>query len=272
MTGFTCRPVTGGAGAAAVQRMVAGGAALRQAKVCRPETCWTVPVSLRGHRPPGGERGSDPENTARRPSAAAVALGADWVELDVRADRRRRPGGAPRRRASPTGGHRRADPAPTCPRRRRAWPRPRGLRRPGASTSRSRPTAAGAGGRPRRAGRSRWCAAWGGEGLVSSFDAATVDAVPAARPDAAHRPAHVPARPARRRTLVAWIAERGHVAWHPHHAMLDAEPSPPPTTPAWRSTSGPSTTPTASPSWRVGRRRHRHQRRPATALGGALRR
>lgn len=63
--------------------------------------------------------------------------------------------------------------------------------------------------------------AWGGRALVSSFDHRTVDAVRAAAPhiDTAQltflldRPVDV---------TVEWIARRGHVAWHPHHASVDA--------------------------------------------------
>jgi glycerophosphoryl diester phosphodiesterase len=64
-------------------------------------------------------------------------------------------------------------------------------------------------------------AAWGGRALVSSFDHRTVDACRAAAPQVPtaqltfvlDRPADV---------TVAWIAERGHAAWHPHHATVDA--------------------------------------------------
>lgn len=64
-------------------------------------------------------------------------------------------------------------------------------------------------------------AGWGGRALVSSFDPATVDE--------AHRRA--PQLPTAQLTawpdrsldeLVPWVAARGHVAWHPHHLLVDA--------------------------------------------------
>lgn len=63
--------------------------------------------------------------------------------------------------------------------------------------------------------------AWGGRALVSSFDHRTVDALRAAAPQVPtaqltfllDRPVEV---------TVDWIAGRGHGAWHPHHATVDA--------------------------------------------------
>lgn len=64
------------------------------------------------------------------------------------------------------------------------------------------------------------CRAWGGETLVSSFDPATVDLLHAEAPDL----------PTAQLTFVldrsveesiAWMVGRGHAAWHPHHAALD---------------------------------------------------
>lgn len=64
------------------------------------------------------------------------------------------------------------------------------------------------------------CATWGGRALVSSFDPATVDAVHAADPAVpTAQLTFLPDRPAFE--LAAWVAERGHDAWHPHHATLD---------------------------------------------------
>jgi len=61
--------------------------------------------------------------------------------------------------------------------------------------------------------------AWGGGVLVSSFDAATVDAAfDAGLPSA--QLTFLPDRPVGE--LVGWIAGRGLVAWHPHHATLDS--------------------------------------------------
>ena len=65
-------------------------------------------------------------------------------------------------------------------------------------------------------------AAWGGRVIVSSFDARTVDAVRRRVPELPtaqltfllDRPAEV---------TIGWIVDRGHAAWHPHHATLDAE-------------------------------------------------
>lgn len=63
--------------------------------------------------------------------------------------------------------------------------------------------------------------AWGGRALVSSFDPAAVDAVRAVAP-------HVPTAQLTfllERSVadtVRWIAGRGHGAWHPHHATVDA--------------------------------------------------
>lgn len=64
--------------------------------------------------------------------------------------------------------------------------------------------------------------AWGGRVLVSSFDPATVDAVRAMATEipTAQLTFLLDRAPAE---LVAGIAERGHSAWHPHHATLDAE-------------------------------------------------
>jgi glycerophosphoryl diester phosphodiesterase len=64
--------------------------------------------------------------------------------------------------------------------------------------------------------------AWGGKVLVSSFDAATVDEVRR----------HDPSVPTAQLTflldrppadVVGWVAGRGHAAWHPYHATLDAD-------------------------------------------------
>jgi glycerophosphoryl diester phosphodiesterase len=66
------------------------------------------------------------------------------------------------------------------------------------------------------------CEEWGGRALVSSFDPATVDAVRALAPaiPAAQLTFLLDRPPAE---VVAAIAERGLAAWHPHHATLDEE-------------------------------------------------
>ena len=63
-------------------------------------------------------------------------------------------------------------------------------------------------------------AAWGGRALVSSFDPATVDAAAGAGLRTAQL-TFLPDRPFAE--LFAWIAARGHVAWHPLHGLLDEE-------------------------------------------------
>jgi glycerophosphoryl diester phosphodiesterase len=64
--------------------------------------------------------------------------------------------------------------------------------------------------------------AWGGEALVSSFDAATVDEVRRRDPSVptAQLTFLLDRSPA---DVVRWVATRGHAAWHPYHATLDAE-------------------------------------------------
>jgi glycerophosphoryl diester phosphodiesterase len=66
------------------------------------------------------------------------------------------------------------------------------------------------------------CERWGGRALVSSFDPATVDAVRALAPSfpSAQLTFLLDRSPA---DVVAAIVERGHAAWHPHHATLDEE-------------------------------------------------
>jgi glycerophosphoryl diester phosphodiesterase len=64
------------------------------------------------------------------------------------------------------------------------------------------------------------CRAWGGRVLVSSFDPATVDAVRATAPDLPTAQLTFLVERTVAET-VAWIAGRGHVAWHPHHATID---------------------------------------------------
>jgi glycerophosphoryl diester phosphodiesterase len=65
------------------------------------------------------------------------------------------------------------------------------------------------------------CRAWGGRVLVSSFDPATVDAIRAVAPELpTAQLTFVLERSVA--TSVAWMAGRGHTAWHPHHASLDA--------------------------------------------------
>lgn len=61
-------------------------------------------------------------------------------------------------------------------------------------------------------------AAWGGSALVSSFDPVTVDAAAAAGLPTAQL-TFLPDRPIGE--LVEWVAGRGLIAWHPHHATLD---------------------------------------------------
>jgi glycerophosphoryl diester phosphodiesterase len=66
------------------------------------------------------------------------------------------------------------------------------------------------------------CRSWGGTVLVSSFDVATVDAVRAAAPDLpTAQLTFLLERPVPE--SVAWMARRGHAAWHPHHATLDED-------------------------------------------------
>jgi glycerophosphoryl diester phosphodiesterase len=68
------------------------------------------------------------------------------------------------------------------------------------------------------------CRAWGGRVLVSSFDAATIDEV--RRLDPGVPTAQLTFLALLNRTteeVIAWIAERGHAAWHPLHAMLEEQ-------------------------------------------------
>lgn len=62
--------------------------------------------------------------------------------------------------------------------------------------------------------------AWGGRAIVSSFDHRTAEAM---RVHAPHLPTaqltFLLERPVAE--TVAWIAGRGHEAWHPHHATVD---------------------------------------------------
>ena len=65
-------------------------------------------------------------------------------------------------------------------------------------------------------------AAWGGQALLSSFDPDTVDELHRLAPQLPTAQLTMfPDRPLGE--LVAWVAERGHVAWHPHHLLVDAE-------------------------------------------------
>jgi glycerophosphoryl diester phosphodiesterase len=59
---------------------------------------------------------------------------------------------------------------------------------------------------------------WGGRVLVSSFDPETVDVAAGAGLPSAQL-TFLPDRPVPE--LVAWIAGRGLVAWHPHHLTVD---------------------------------------------------
>lgn len=62
--------------------------------------------------------------------------------------------------------------------------------------------------------------AWGGRVLLSSFDPATVDECRRLDPSVpTAQLTFLPDRPVTE--LVAWVAERGHGAWHPHHATLE---------------------------------------------------
>lgn len=62
--------------------------------------------------------------------------------------------------------------------------------------------------------------AWGGRVLVSSFDPATIDELHRLAPEVPT--AQLTMWPDRSLDeLVAWVAERGHVAWHPHHLLVD---------------------------------------------------
>ena len=63
---------------------------------------------------------------------------------------------------------------------------------------------------------------WGGAVLVSSFDPGTVDQVREAAPELpTAQLTFLLDRPVAE--VVAWVAERGHVAWHPFHATLDEQ-------------------------------------------------
>lgn len=64
--------------------------------------------------------------------------------------------------------------------------------------------------------------AWGGAVLVSSFDPATVDEVRRRDPSVptAQLTFLLDRPPA---DVAGWVAARGHAAWHPYHATLDAE-------------------------------------------------
>jgi glycerophosphoryl diester phosphodiesterase len=63
---------------------------------------------------------------------------------------------------------------------------------------------------------------WGGEAVVSSFDARVVDEVRAVAPDVATAQlTFLPDRPVGE--LVAWIASRGHGRWNPYAPALDAD-------------------------------------------------
>src|SRR5262245_47642901 len=64
------------------------------------------------------------------------------------------------------------------------------------------------------------CRSWGGRVLVSSFDADTVDAMRVAAPElATAQLTFLQERPVT--DTVAWVAGRGHVAWHPYHGTVD---------------------------------------------------
>ena len=68
------------------------------------------------------------------------------------------------------------------------------------------------------------CRAWGGRVLVSSFDPATIDEV--RRLDPGVPTAQLTFLALLDRTtaeVIAWIAERGHAAWHPLHAVLEEQ-------------------------------------------------
>lgn len=65
-------------------------------------------------------------------------------------------------------------------------------------------------------------AAWGGRVLLSSFDPDTIDELHRSAPGLPTAQLTMfPDRPLAE--LVARVAERGHVAWHPHHLLLDAD-------------------------------------------------
>jgi glycerophosphoryl diester phosphodiesterase len=66
------------------------------------------------------------------------------------------------------------------------------------------------------------CRTWGGRVLVSSFDPATIDEVRRLDQDlATAQLTFLLDRPVD--DVVRWVARRGHAAWHPLHATLDAE-------------------------------------------------
>jgi glycerophosphoryl diester phosphodiesterase len=65
------------------------------------------------------------------------------------------------------------------------------------------------------------CRRWGGAVLVSSFDPAAVDEVRRLDPDTpTAQLTFLLERPVVE--VVAWVARRGHAAWHPFHPTLDA--------------------------------------------------
>ncbi len=150
-----------------------------------------------GHRGASAHR---PENTIEA-FAHAVELGADWVELDVhRLDDGRLVVGhdAPGPGPLPPGVPTLADALAACG--------PMGVN----VEVKAAPV-------PAVAAAVR---AWGGEVLVSAFDPAVVDeARDAGLPTA--QLTWLPDRPVEE--TIAWIARRGHRAWHPHVAAVTEE-------------------------------------------------
>jgi len=62
--------------------------------------------------------------------------------------------------------------------------------------------------------------AWGGRVIISSFDPDTIDEVRRLAPELPT--GQLTAWPDRALDeLVPWVAARGHVAWHPHHLLVD---------------------------------------------------
>jgi glycerophosphoryl diester phosphodiesterase len=168
-----------------------------------------------GHR---GASAEAPENTLAA-FAAAVALGADGVELDVRMAR----DGALVVQHDPVlvdGREVAGLTAPELP--EDVCLLAAALATCGALLVNVEIKADGpGGGRPLVVPVLDAIAAWGGRAIVSSFDAATVDAVRQLAPQL----------PTAQLTFLldrsaeataGWVAGRGHVAWHPHHATLDA--------------------------------------------------